>query len=374
MKTTSWPLPEAWSSSAPGPSNGGSGRAALGEEASWLTDVGRRHVHVALIVTLLIVAATRIGRLPAGYEPAILVLAVGILGLPHGALDYLSGRALLARRFGRAWPVPFVAGYLGLAGIVLLGWTLVPVVTLVSFLAVAAAHFGLEDTDSELALGAGTRLASFGLTSEALTRGALLVASVVFFHPAEAAALFGYLIPSRAIEVTAGVNLLRVPLALVVFTAVGAVLLRHVVHWLRGSEAHGLVAAEIACLAALFALTPPLIAFVVYFCAWHSVRHTLEVASRLDPLEPRVALQTFARRAWPLTAVTIALGTIAFLALTPVQPPGPAMIRVVFVGLSALTVPHILFSWAAERASAAEGASRRNHAEVQVSSAARAAA
>ena len=109
------------------------------------------------------------------------MLAVGILGLPHGALDYLSGRALLARRFGRAWPVPFVAGYLGLAGIVLLGWTLVPVGTLVSFLAVAAAHFGLEDTDSELALGAGTRLASFGLTSEAVTRGALLVASVVFF-------------------------------------------------------------------------------------------------------------------------------------------------------------------------------------------------
>ena len=374
MKTTSWPLPEASASRAFGPSTGGSGRAALGGDASWLADVGRRHVRVALTVTLLIVAATRIGRLPAGYELAVLATAVGILGLPHGALDYLSGRALLARRFGRAWPLPFAAGYLGLAGLALLGWKFVPLLALVSFLAVAAVHFGLEDTDSELALGAGTRFAPVGLTTEAVARGALLVASVALFHPDEAAALFGYLIPSRAIEVTAGVDVLRVPLAVVVFSAVGAVLLHHAVSFARGRGAHGLVAAEIACLAALFAFTPPLIAFVVYFCAWHSVRHTLEVASRLDPLKPRVALETFARRAWPLTAVTIALGTIAFIALTPMQAPGEAMIRVVFVGLSALTVPHILFSWAAERASSAARVKRRARAEISASSAARAAA
>jgi len=73
------------------------------------------------------------------------LLAVIVLGVPHGALDGEIARSLLRPRFGWAWFPIFSLPYLVLFALVLVAWHLAPVPTLAAFLAASVWHFGLED-------------------------------------------------------------------------------------------------------------------------------------------------------------------------------------------------------------------------------------
>jgi Brp/Blh family beta-carotene 15,15'-monooxygenase len=79
---------------------------------------------------------------------------------------------------------------------------------------------------------------------------------------------------------------------------------------------------------------PPLLFFVLYFCGLHSPRHLIQAARGVSP---RLALATGAL----FTGRAIGAGSLAWLAT-----PGPGieakLLRVTFVGLAALTVPHML--------------------------------
>ena len=95
-------------------------------------------------------------------------------------------------------------------------------------------------------------------------------------------------------------------------------------------------AAEIAGLAVMLALLPPLWGFAVYFCAIHSVRHLRAVARALSPLGSRVWWQVAAFSAVSIAAVLTAVPWLATVDLDS------GLIRATFIGLAALTVPHVL--------------------------------
>ncbi len=97
------------------------------------------------------------------------------------------------------------------------------------------------------------------------------------------------------------------------------------------------VAVEYALLVATALVTPPLIYFVIYFCLLHSPRHFLLTADQLS-LTPLQGL----RAAWPILVATLAitaLGAISLAVFTPAFE--PATLQIVFIGLAALTVPHM---------------------------------
>ena len=75
--------------------------------------------------------------------------------------------------------------------------------------------------------------------------------------------------------------------------------------------------------------------FAVYFCAVHSVRHRA-VARALSPLGPRVWWQVAAFSAVSVAAVLAAVPWLATVDLDS------GLIRATFIGLAALTVPHVL--------------------------------
>ena len=131
--------------------------------------------------------------------------------------------------------------------------------------------------------------------------------------------------------------------------AFAIVMAHHLGGWAGGSQGHGRVALELASLAALFCLAEPLIAFTVYFCLWHSFRHSLSQAYRLDPSGPRAAFRAFLRHAWPMSLAAVLLAFAGFL-VADVEASPETVVWVVFVGLSALTAPHIMFSSWADRA------------------------
>lgn len=310
---------------------------------SWVTDVERRHALIASVFTFGVAALHLFRALPPGIELFTLVVAVTLFGLPHGALDYLSGRRLLHRSFGSWWFVPFGLGYIGLAAVVVVAWLLAPLPSLLGFLLVSAAHFGAGDVRHDLALGAGGRFSSAGAAFEAVGRGSLVLVPLLHFHPEAASSLFAHLVPMSAQEINDTVTALTPPLFAISGSVLSVIMAHHLGGWAEGNAGHARMAFELAALAALFAFAPPLVAFVVYFCFWHSFRHSLRQAAELDPSTPRAAFRAFVRHAWPTTAGAFLIGAVGYVFLGD-QSSDAKIIQVLFVGLSALTAPHIVLS------------------------------
>ena len=309
-----------------------------------------RHTLAMLALTLAAVALLAAGvAVPPAAQVAVLAAAVAGLGLPHGAFDAVIGEDLFRSRLGRWWGVWFSAGYLGLAAAVVGLWIIAPPVALASFFAAAAWHFGTTDarrTDAP---------SGWAWAIEAAARGAMPIAVPAAFHPVAVAQLVSCTMPGDHPWLTpAAVS----DAGWAALAAIGPPLLAAAI-WhaaaagrSRGSVArrHALTAAELPTLAALFALAPPLVGFVVYFCGWHSMRHELHLVGRVNPADPAAGLRTVLLRALPATLTTVALAAAAFAWLTRAgSPTAGAAVQVVFVGLSALTVPHMLLEVVAER-------------------------
>lgn len=265
-------------------------------------------------------------------QALVLALGVALLGLPHGAVDHWQGRALLQPRFGRAWPAPFALGYLGAAAAVLAAWLAWPPALLVAFLVLAAVHFGDED----LALGTALPSGGPGRGAELVARGALPIAGPVLGHPGETAALFALLLPGHAAADVALVLARAAPVAAALLA--GALGLAAIAAVRRRFA----LAAELLLLVGLMPVLPPLLAFALYFCLWHAPRHSLSVIAGLAPDDPGPGARRFARGAAALTAVTVAGALAGWLLLGGRHAPVAATVQVTFVGLAALTVPHVL--------------------------------
>ena len=271
---------------------------------------------------LFALASLGLAALHALLEPSVsaqvLMLAplVAILGLPHGALDLPIAEAL--------WPLDgpgrkltFATLYLCLAGTVIACWWLLPGLALFAFLAYSALHFS-DDWEDE-----GQPLRWSG--------GLATVGAPALLHPAEVEAIFAVLAPpqSAALAVDALALAGGVALAVLVVSIVGL------------ARARGAAALEQAVLWMTAAALPPLMYFAVYFCALHSIRHFMSTMRAVPN----------GRRALVVAVSLSAMVTfVAVLVLQyGISVPMPAMtaaaeqgIRIIFIGLAALTVPHMI--------------------------------
>ena len=256
-------------------------------------------------------------------QAAVLLAGVTLVGMPHGAFDHLVAARVLRPRLGAAWWAPFLAGYVALAGLVWTGWILVPALTLVAFLTLSVLHFGLGDTEGERAGVAGV-----------IARGAMPILLPVALHPAAVAPVFAALASSNTatlLPMLIEARWLVVPWGLLV------------VVWAGTATAWERVEAAVIC--AAFVLLPPLLAFALYFCVCHSLRHLLRLGAMLDPDDGRAAWFGVLRTAGP-AALLCAIGSAALAAQgaeTTIVP--------LFRILAALTLPHMAVTlWLEDRA------------------------
>ena len=287
------------------------------------------------IAAASLLALVALGAPLERWQPGLLVLAV-IVALPHGALD----ADLLRRRFAPVGPGAHAAagaGYAALAAAALLGWLLAPPVGLALFLIASAWHFGKGD-----ALMRPTSVSRLA-RAERFVRGAIVIVVPLALWPAAVHPILAALGGERVTRASLAIaDALHEPLLVVAALTVAALLHRG----RRAAAERGAArsaALEIALLVALFSFVPPLIAFAAYFAALHAQRHLAELAHRLA--RPRLALL---RAALPATLFTLALAGAFWWSLDGTG--DERLWRTVFIGLAAVTVPHMAFERTFERA------------------------
>ena len=278
-----------------------------------------RHVAVAAAITA-IAALAPWGAVGLGPQLIGVALAVLLLGVPHGAYDGW----LLAERFGSRRRVAGAAGVYLLAVVaVFIAWSWAPSGALLAFLALSVFHFGRGDT-----VAAPWRVPRpLGV----LARGAWVVLGPLAAGGAELAFVLESILrdAGAAAAMIEGARTAFVPLAILYG---GTALVAAV----RGDgRERGSVLLEAVALGAVIALAPPLVAFAVYFCLWHSMRHVLSIRQR------QVRWADFVRRSAPAVVGTVALAAGAGL-LLPQAPAARTLAYDLFVGLATISVPHVV--------------------------------
>ena len=92
----------------------------------------------------------------------------------------------------------------------------------------------------------------------------------------------------------------------------------------------------------------PILAFTIYFCFLHSIRHSITLIFELDK-SFKSGLKKFINKAIPLTFVTGVIFLIAVYFLNSSYKLDEAIYKVIFIGLASLTFPHILLEYLLEK-------------------------
>ena len=93
----------------------------------------------------------------------------------------------------------------------------------------------------------------------------------------------------------------------------------------------------------------PLIAFTIYFCFLHSIRHSISLAIELDSNSLVNGFRLFVKKALPLTILTAVFSFIALYLLSYSNNLDGAILKIIFIGLASLTFPHILLEYFLEK-------------------------
>ena len=269
------------------------------------------------------------------YEPIIFCLIlILILGISHGALDNLKGKKLLYL-FGYRSLFSFYFIYILISILIVFLWVFFPNTVLLLFLVVAAYHFGKEDT-------------VFSLKKKFLIAEFLyfLKGSAVIFAPL----LFQREKTNEIFEIL-NFNVFESQLFtnqfLIIFLCL-SFLSSLIISNKKKADFKALMIMDFFSLIILNLFLTPVLAFTIYFCFLHSIRHSITLIFELDK-SFRSGLKKFINKAIPLTFVTGVMFLIAVYFLNSSYKLDEAIYKVIFIGLASLTFPHILLEYLLEK-------------------------
>ena len=242
------------------------------------------------------------------------------MGIPHGALD---GAISVTLGFTKSihLQVRFIIIYLLVATLVVVVWYFLPVFSLIVFLIVSVFHFGCGDLNwknNKLYYICG------------YAHGGLIVLGIIFFNKDKVDHLFSILSGNQLYLLW---NFLYV--ALLVWIS-SLVLILYNYKKITFSKNYIRV---LTLMVLVISLLPPLQAFAIYFCLIHSIHHIKRIMpTLLNFMEKKKILYLmiiFSVLSW-------LGGGIAYYILLNLNSYTDTIIKVTFIGLAALTFPHMI--------------------------------
>jgi len=260
-----------------------------------------------------------------------LILTVGI---SHGSLDNIKAKKLL-RFFNIKSMSTFYIGYSLIALFVILIWIIFPNSLLLIFLIVAAYHFGKEDTDF---LKKEKRVYDSILY---LLKGSVVITSPILFHKIETILIFQHL----NFNITGIIYIENIFLYILLILSFFSIFF---FFSKKNMELNSLLLIDFFSVLILNYFLNPLVAFTVYFCFLHSVRHSLSLMFELNR-NIKKGFILFVKKAIPLTIITALIYLLSLFFLNNYQDLNVSIYRVIFIGLASLTFPHILLEYLVEK-------------------------
>ena len=251
------------------------------------------------------------------YLSLFLILFVGI---PHGALDGAISVTLgYSKKF--SLQIRFLISYLVFSALILTLWYYFPVFTLFTFILISIFHFGCGDLRWD---------ENNFYYIRGYVHGSLVVLGIIFLNQNEVEQFFQVLSGEKlslfwnSLKVLAFLWVLSVIILLINFKRI------------RFSYDYFKLTVSVFLIITLF---PPLLAFAIYFCFIHSFNHIKRIIPTLTNfMNKRKAIWLMA-----IFSIISWLGSaFALYYLSHSYAQTDALIKVIFIGLAALTFPHMV--------------------------------
>ena len=254
------------------------------------------------------------------------------IGISHGSLDHIKGKKLI-KFFGYKSMSIFYLSYLLIGAVTILIWLIFPKSLLFLFLIIAAYHFGKEDSEFI------NQKKNFELIY--FLKGSLIITSPLFFHKEETLVIFETLNFNISNNLIISDEILFILILLSLLSGI-------ILSFKKNIEVKSLLLMDYLSIIILNYFLNPIIAFTIYFCFLHSIRHSISLIRELNKNLIK-GLSLFIKKALPLTILTIFGYVISISILNNYNEFNETIYRAIFIGLASLTFPHILLEYLIEK-------------------------
>ena len=290
-----------------------------------------RHSILFLIVCIFITSFDYFRNSPFLFVCLVLVASIGV---SHGAMDNMKGAQLL-KIFDMKSMLTFYAGYSAISVLVICVWLLSSTFLLFLFLLVASYHFGKEDSEFLF------QSKKFYLDILFFLKGLVIISAPLLFQYTDTINIFNTIGMNTDLFIFRDHSFIISCFFISIISSIAIVLIAKNLY-------ASILIIDLFAILILNYFLHPLFAFTLYFCFLHSVRHSITLMQDLDK-DLSKSIKIFIRKSLPLTIVTASIFVVAFVFLMSEYDINSSINKVIFVGLAALTFPHIILEYILEK-------------------------
>ena len=273
-------------------------------------------------------------------SPLICLFLILSIGISHGSLDNIKGKKLFKILEINNFFI-FYLSYILIAVAVIILWIILPSVSLIIFLIVASYHFGKEDTQFLMVKNSFYNQLLF------FFKGSLIILAPMYFHFGETVSIFKLLLINNEsfYEVLNFIETNKILLIGIILSTFSSISLFTIKFELKKFT----IFLDYFSILIINYYFSPLLAFTIYFCFLHSVRHSITLIYELDKNDLKNGLKLFIKKALPLTILAATFCFIGLYLLNNAYDFNSSIVKIIFIGLASLTFPHILLEYLIEK-------------------------
>tara|TARA_A100001037_G_C15118125_1_gene622418 strand:- start:895 stop:1740 length:846 start_codon:yes stop_codon:yes gene_type:complete len=273
-------------------------------------------------------------------SPLICLFLILLIGVSHGSLDHIKGKKLFEILKIKNIS-SFYLIYILITFFIIILWIFLPTFSLIIFLMVASFHFGKEDTEFLFFER------SYLIQLMYLLKGSLVILAPIYFHFDETISIFKLLLVENETFYTilSSVEEKNILLLSIIISSISSIYLFTKQFEIKKFT----IFLDYFSIILLNYFLSPLVAFTMYFCFLHSIRHSITLVFEIDKNNLKNGVLTFIKKAMPLTFLTAVLCIVGLYFLNINYGFNNSILKLIFIGLASLTFPHILLEYFLEK-------------------------